>query len=245
MESGQPPHFIWNREGEKYWRFAEGERLELWSENGRLACTPGFEEYVHGFLRLGDDLPAIHRAISTDERMACAVKHCGGLRITKSDPWEALVCFVCSQNNNIPRIRKMVQSLMRDGEVMTPEEMARADLSASRLGYREKFLRGCAAMAPSYDFDALARMPYADAHAAIIEFPGVGPKVADCTLLFGLGFLEAFPVDVWVSRVMGALYGAKDTRDARRIAEKKWGAYAGYAQQYLFCFGRDGACPMG
>ncbi|MDD5317702.1 MAG: DNA glycosylase [Candidatus ainarchaeum sp.] len=242
MESGQPPHFTWNCANGRYSRMVGGEKLELWQDSkGRLHFTEGFDEYVHGFLRLDDDLVEIYSQIATDDAMRAAIKSCRGLRVTKSDPWEALVCFVCSVNNNIPRIRKMVQSLMHEGEIMRPVEMLSEDLGKKRLGYREKYLGGCAEKAVDYDLGRIGAMDYGEARLALQEFPGVGPKVADCVLLFGYGFLEAFPVDVWVARQMKRLYCAKNAADARAIAGRKWGDYAGYAQQYLFHAARAGA----
>jgi N-glycosylase/DNA lyase len=241
MESGQPPHFTWNFDGSRYSRTVCGERLELWQEGGRLRFTPGFKGYVSEFLREGDDLQAIYSRISSDRMMAEAVSHCRGLRITKSGRWESLVCFVCSINNNIPRIRKMVQSLMSEGEVLPPEELLRKDLSRLRLGYRQKFLEGCAERALCGELDAARRMAYGDAFCALQEFPGVGPKVADCVLLFGFGFLEAFPVDVWVSRAMLELYGVKRQKEARAKARALWHPFEGYAQQYLFYAARKKA----
>lgn len=235
MESGQPPNFIWNFDGKRYSRKVNAENLELWQDGtGKLHFTEGFDGYIHDFLRLDDDLIEIYSQIATDETMRAAISSCRGLRVTKSDPWETLVCFVCSINNNIPRIRKMVQSLMHEGEVMRPDEMLSEDLSGKRLGYREKYLRGCAEKVMGYELEKINSMGYGEAFLALQEFPGVGPKVADCVLLFGYGFMEAFPVDVWIARQMRELYCAKNAKEARVIANKKWGAYAGYAQQFLF-----------
>ena len=240
MESGQPPHFLWDHACGRHTRIINGEKAEIWMEKGRLRFTEGFGDYARELLRLDDDLDAICSKISTDRTMECAVESCAGLRITKSDPWETLVCFVCSINNNIPRIGKMVRSLMVDGEVMPPEEMAAKDLGGLRLGYRDKFLKGCAEKVIGYEFEKIGLMDYGEAWKELQTFPGVGPKVADCVLLFGFGFLEAFPVDVWVAKSMKRLYAAKNERDAREKAALLWGEYAGYAQQYLFQSERSG-----
>jgi len=237
MESGQPPQFIWTKvekDGRAiYSRLVKGKKLELWVQDGKLMHTHGFEKYVHDFLRMDDDLVEICERISTDKKIKNAIGRCSGLRLTKSEPWETLVCFVCSINNNIPRIRKMVQSLMKDGEVMTPREMLATDLSTLKLGYRQKYLEGCAKLASEGKLAKIGEIhEYEKAKEALMEFPGVGPKVADCVLLFGFGFTEAFPVDVWMMRAMKG-YGAKNEKHARELA-KKWGKHAGYAQQYLF-----------
>ena len=176
MESGQPPHFLWNCEGGRHWRIVDGARCELWQEKGRLKVTGGFEAYARRLLREKDDLAAICRRIDTDAAMHSAIARNRGLRITKSDPWETIVCFICSINNNIPRIRKMAQSLMVDGEVMPPEVMFAADLSKKRLGYREKYLKATAEMAMGYDLRRIGRMGYEKAKEALVEFEGVGPR---------------------------------------------------------------------
>jgi N-glycosylase/DNA lyase len=240
MESGQPPHFIWNKEGSRYWRMVRGERVEVWMEDGRLRCTDGFYEYASRLLRMDDNLEEIYKRIATDDVMERAIASYRGLRITRNDPWETLVCFICSINNNIPRIRRMVQSLMVEGEMMAPEEMRGKDLGRFGVGYRERYLKGCAEFAASCGLDWIKRMDYDAARAELQQLPGVGPKVADCVLLFGFGFLEAFPVDVWIKRAMMRLYNAKSERDIQNKARERWGEYAGYAQQYLYCFARSG-----
>ncbi len=235
MESGQPPHFLWNCHEGRYWRVVGGERCELWQEKERLHSTAGFEGYAGKLLREKDDLAAICRKIDTDRFMHDAIGGHRGLRITKSEPWETIVCFICSINNNIPRIKKMTQALMVEGEVMPPEVMFAADLSGKKLGYREKFLKATAEAAMGYDLRKIGRMKYEKAKEALIEFEGVGPKVADCVLLFGYGVLEAFPVDVWIAREMKRRYSIEGGKKVREFAKKKWGNYAGYAQQYIYC----------
>jgi N-glycosylase/DNA lyase len=232
MESGQPPQFLWRREGKRYCRCIKGEKCYLWQE-GEVRCTHGHEDYIRELLRADDDLEAIYRDIATDPVMKKAVKKYRGLRITKSDPWETLVSFVCSINNNIPRICRNVQSLMDDGRVLSPGELLEKDLRECRLGFRSKFLKKIAEMMPSYDLEKIGREGYEESKAALMELPGVGDKVSECVLLFGYGYLEAFPVDVWIARAMSTYYGVP-RKNAREYARKKWGSLAGYAQQYLY-----------
>jgi len=237
MESGQPPHFTWNSENGRYWRMLGGRKWEIWQENGRVHCTHGFEKRTRELLRLDDDLKKIYRRLCTDAIMREAIAKFRGLRITRNDPWETLVCFILSQNANIPRIRRMVQSLMINGEIAPPKILARKNLAVCKLGYRCDYLQQSAELASRGTLKRIGRMPYEEARAALLQFPGVGPKVADCVLLFGFGFLEAFPVDVWVMRVMRR-WGAKNERDAHEIAKDRWGKCAGYAQQYLYMLAR-------
>lgn len=232
MESGQPPQFLWQKEGQRYYRYVNGKKCYLWQDH-TLHCTPGFGGYVEEMLRSQDDLEGIYGEIATDDIMKKAIARYRGLRLTKNDPWETLVSFVCSINNNIPRICRNVQSLMHEGKILAPEELLKANLQECKLGYREDFLSRIAEAAPS--LDKIGRMDYEDAKQGLMELPGVGDKVADCVLLFGYGFLEAFPVDVWIRRAMREYYGVSKPKDVRAYANKKWGAYAGYAQQYLYC----------
>lgn len=205
----------------------------MWQDE-KLHYTPGYEDYVYSLLRLEDDLEKIYKEIATDPFMIKAVKKYRGLRITKSDPWETLISFVCSINNNIPRICKNVQSLMENGKILPPEDLLRADLHRCKLGFRAKFLRQIAEMISSYDLEKIGKMEYEEAKATLVELPGVGDKVSECVLLFGYGFLEAFPVDVWIARAMKEYYGVTGKK-ARKFARERWGALAGYAQQYLYC----------
>jgi N-glycosylase/DNA lyase len=234
MESGQPPQFIWKQEGDKYYRYVEGRKCYLWQE-AELHCTPGYEDYVREFLRAKDDLEEIYAKIATDAAMRAAINRYRGLRLTKNDPWETLVSFVCSINNNIPRIRRNVQSLIHRGRMLTPGEILERDLTRYRLGFRADFLRSIAEHMTSYDLGKIGRMSYEEAKATLMELPGVGEKVAECVLLFGYGFLEAFPVDVWVGRAMETYYGVRGRKKIAEYARRKWGPYAGYAQQYLYC----------
>jgi N-glycosylase/DNA lyase len=234
MESGQPPQFLWKKDGERYYRYVGGEKCHLWQEQG-LNYTPGFREYIMELLRAEDDLERIYREINTDDAMRNALERYRGLRITKNDPWETLVSFVCSINNNIPRICRNVQSLIYEGRILSPKEILTADLKECKLGFRESFLSRIAEMMPSYDLDKIGRMSYEDAKDTLMEFPGVGDKVSECVLLFGYGFLEAFPIDIWMRRAMNEYYGISKPKEIKAYAAKKWGPYAGYAQQYLYC----------
>ncbi len=241
MESGQTPEFVWNKNGNRYSRIVGGNICEIW-QNGGLNLTKGFEKYVNDFLRAEDDLEEIYKKINTDNVMDEAIKKYRGLRITKNDPWETTVAFICSANNNIKRIRKNVQSLMISGAVMTPEEMLKTDLKYAKLGFREKFLKKSSTMIKEgHSLEEIKKMGYGEAIEHLTKLHGVGNKVANCILLFGYGFLESFPVDTWVERIMVKNYfGGKKTgvRDIQSFAQDRWGKYAGYANQYLFCYSR-------
>ena len=173
------------------------------------------------------------------------------IRVMRQDPWECLAGFICSQNSNIPRIKQMVASVARLGrrignddwafEFPQPSEVAAAGetgLRAIGLGYRGKHLAPTAAvLADSLDISALRQAAYEDAKEALMELPGVGPKVADCVLAYSLDKGEAFPVDVHVRRAAIRLYGLDDKIKNDALGEwarDRFGEYAAWAQLYMF-----------
>lgn len=192
----------------------------------------------------------------SDPALARAMDAFPGLRILRQPFPDALIGFICSANANIPRIRGMVESIAgRFGDEIAPgihatpawERLARAtddELAPCKLGYRAPFLRQTAAIlahTPSFETDVAAMSPEL-ARAALMTLPGVGPKVADCVRLFGLGQLDAFPVDTWIRKVMDARYGLDKWSDAQVVHFSKvhYGAHAGLAQQFLFAHARQG-----
>ena len=195
-----------------------------------------------------------HRELSAgDPVMSAAISFAPGLRLLRQDPWETLATFLISQNNGIPRIRKIVDTLCTCfGEPLgdtfafpameTMASLSEESLSVCRAGYRTRYLIQTARQLVNGEVDlaSLPDMPYEAAAEALLRLYGVGIKVADCALLFSGAHREAFPVDRWVIRVMNALYPASgNTIEAvRRYAADRWGALAGLAQEYLFHYAR-------
>jgi N-glycosylase/DNA lyase len=132
-----------------------------------------------------------------------------------------------------------VQCLLKGGRIPPAEELARAELSGVRLGFRERYLKATAARVANMDFSAIGELSYEEARQELMKLQGVGEKVADCVLLFGFGYLEAFPVDVWIARAMRAYYGITSIKEMRRFARERWHPYEGYAQQYLYMLVRE------
>lgn len=204
------------------------------------------------FLALDADYGAIRTDIRTrfsgDPIMRAAMKHGRGIRILRQEPWEALCSFIISQNNNIPRIKKIIETLCRRyGAPLgsdkyafpTPQALRDAgtdELFACRTGFRAKYLydAACAVCSGNPNLSRMADMSTPEASAALQQIKGVGEKVAACTLLFGLGKTDAFPVDVWMKRILHDWYG--DSLDTETL-----GSWAGVAQQYLFYYARSGA----
>lgn len=202
---------------------------------------------------LEDDMPLIYKSISTDRHMRGAIEGLYGMRVTQNDPWETTLCFVISQFNNIKRIKGIVRTMVnRYGDEMdtgerstrlfpSPEAVSRAsvdELKACGAGFRARYIKNVArAVAEEVDLGSIQRMDYEEAKGLLMGMEGIGDKVADCILLMGYKKLDAFPIDVWIKRSMESLYfdGRKTSIKAiHEFADRNWGDYAGYAQQYLF-----------
>lgn len=231
---------------------AFGKRLSVKAEGDGLIlpdCTKtDFDSLWKGYLGLSEDYDAIRRELSAlgDAHLAAAMEAGKGIRILRQEPWEALCSFVISQNNNIGRIRKIVEMLCRtygrrlpDGDhaFPTPAELSAAsedDLRALGLGYRAGYISRLSRSVAdgSLDLQAIGKMPTPQATEALCRVRGVGVKVASCALLFGFGKDDAFPVDVWVKRILGKYYPGYGGK------VPDFGRYAGLCQQYLFYYER-------
>lgn len=203
-----------------------------------------FEKIWRPYLDLDLDYGAVRRSISAlhpvlDE----AARYAPGIRILRQEPWEALCTFIISQNNNIKRIKGIVSRLCENfGEPVgsgygfpTAERLAALepdDLAEIRAGFRNKYIIDGARKVASgeVDLEKCRTLPYDEARAELMKIKGVGVKVADCALLFGLHRVEAFPVDVWMKRAMERLFPDMTPDD--------FGEYAGIAQQYIFHYSR-------
>jgi N-glycosylase/DNA lyase len=175
------------------------------------------------------DYEAIKAEFKADKTLAEAIDFCGGIRILKQDPFEALISFIISQNNNIPRIKLIIDRLITHfGHFPTAEDLL-TDISFAKTGFREKYLKS-AAMS-NIDLEAIEDMPTEQARQELMKIKGVGPKVAECTLLYGFGRLECFPRDVWINRVLKEFYP-----DGFPFVNHP---YAGVAQQFLFHYIRN------
>ncbi|MBQ0078909.1 MAG: 8-oxoguanine DNA glycosylase, partial [Eubacterium sp.] len=224
------------------------------------ASPEDFQNVWRNYLDLDRDYGAIKTALAADDPvMARAIEFGSGIRILNQEKWETLVSFIISQNNNIPRIKKCIESLARTlGEEVgefggrtwyklpSPERLAAAteeDLAPCKLGYRAKYLIATGRKVAEEGVDSLDKLavPYMTAGEtvdALREYTGVGPKVANCISLFAMGQIDSFPIDVWVKRVMHQLYGIEegDMKAMARYAKDHFGALGGIAQQYLFYY---------
>ncbi len=184
------------------------------------------------------DYGELKKQFSEDETLSKACSFAGGIRLLKQNSWECLISFIISQNNNIPRIKGIIERLCEhyNGMFPEPQELAKEDtdsLSYLRSGFRAKYINdaACKISSESLILDDISAMPIDDARAALKTIKGVGPKVAECVLLFGMHRTEAFPVDVWIKRVLAEYYPDGFPEFAK--------ANGGIAQQYLFHYMRN------
>lgn len=168
---------------------------------------------------------------SNDDFLKAAYEFGGGIRILRQDLWEVIISFIISQNNNIPRIRKSIERLCDENNGKFPEwyDLINIDLADKGLGYRDEYIRNAYyARATTFTDDNL-ESGYANAKAQLMKIKGIGEKVANCILLFGLHYLDAFPVDVHIKRILDREYNGK-------IPEWAESKYAGLFQQYIFYY---------
>lgn len=242
--------FRWMPDGSGAYTGAAGSfaaRVSLDGSDLSVDATGGDETFWRNYFDLDTDYGAIkRRLIESEPLMRPAAEYGYGIRILNQDLFEMIISFIISQNNNIPRIRKNIESLCDkyggqiEGSAMrafpAPEALAaadEADLAAMRLGYRGPYIIAAA--------KRFLECGCPSCREDLLDYYGIGPKVANCITLFGLRDTESFPVDTWVKQIMNDMYGfdLNDTGGMQRFAHRKFGDLAGYAQQYLFYYYRD------
>ncbi len=199
------------------------------------------------------DYAQIDEVLSTDDEIRKSITYGKGIRILRQELWEMIITFIISQNNNIPRISKLVEALCEnygrkieyEGNIYhtfpTPEELSVAteeELSALKFGYRAGYITGFTSLvnSGSFSLDALNSLPTAEARKMLLSVKGIGGKVADCILLFGMGRYEVCPHDTWIKKALSEKYNIENVNEKKGydLVTAKWGKYAGIAQQYLF-----------
>lgn len=246
--------FRWNAgEDGTYTGVVKGKAARVAVEDGKVyikTSAEDFEDLWRDYFDLDLDYRAVSGNFHGGEYLDECIRFGEGIRILHQDRWEALCSFIISQCNNIPRIKGIVETLCRsfgdsfeyDGETFyTFPDAARLsrltaeELAPLRSGYRAAYIVGAAKAVASgeLDLDALAAGSAADALKALMSLKGVGAKVANCAVLFGLGHMEAFPVDVWMKRALKEHFPAD-------FDPQSLGEYAGLAQQYIFYYARSG-----
>lgn len=261
--------FRWDKLGGWWYGVARDKVFKIRQVKDKFEYANIDQRFVEHYFALDEDLERILDSINKDPHINKAIEQYWGLRIIRQDPWECLISYICATYKSIPAIRHMLNNMARkfgekvnyDGrEFYTfpePERLCDAseiDLASCGLGYRAKYVlattkRVCQ---EGFDLETLKKLPYLEAKKQLMEFPGVGAKVADCVSLFALGKTEAFPVDVWVKRVILNRYSEKlpaklyqklsshdslsssDYEQLNTFGRSYFGKYAGYAQEYLY-----------
>lgn len=255
--------FRWNKISEtEYVGVHKGRALRIrQNEDGITLCNTDMEQYEgiwRKYFDLERDYKQIQTQLSADSVLAKAIPAGRGIRILAQEPFEALISFIISANNNIPRIKLIVERLCeRFGEEIeldgkkyfsfpNAETLAALDceaLAPIRAGFRDKYILDAAKKVASGEIclGKIYSMSYDEAKNELKKIKGVGEKVANCVLLFGFSKLNAFPVDVWIRRVLERYYfdGGEVRGDIEEFARQRFGELGGFAQQYLFYYARE------
>ena len=249
--------FGWVQDRDGWWLGAVGNTFCRAREEGDTVVftglRPGDERALLRYFDWEYDYEGAKALLCRNPILRRAVAFAPGIRLVRQDPWEALCSFILSQNNNIPRIQKIIRALTALlGQPLTrPDAPGRtlytfptaarlagctlADLAPIRAGFRAKYILDAAQWVAGgqIDLEAVAALPLDAARAALCQIKGVGPKVADCALLYGMHRLEVVPMDVWMKRAMAQLFPRGFPRYLR--------GREGLAQQFLFHYCR--LCP--
>jgi len=268
LESGQVFH--WQKVGDGFvgaigdlpvYVEQRGEFLKV--RDGEAARSPrrSLPGIVARYFALDHPLAEICDSFPKDPVMNAARKFCHGLRIIRQPKWECLATFICSSMKQVAHIRQISLALRkRFGEQRTigdqlvytfpsPRQLAQAsekELLECKLGYRAKNLRATARLVSSgpADLEAWSALSDAELRKQLCALPGVGPKIANCVMLFAYERLRAFPIDVWIERVLRQHYFSRrrkmSAQRLRQFSETYFGEHGGYAQQYLFHQARSG-----
>jgi len=189
------------------------------------------------YFDLNTDYEKLKKIFSQDETLKKACEFAGGIRLLRQDAWECLISFIISQNNNIPRIKLIIDRLCNHyGHFPSADELSREtpeSIDYLKSGFRAKYIIDASqkVSAGEINLEEISRMPLDDARQKLITIKGVGKKVSECVLLYGMYRTDAFPVDVWIKRVLERYYP-----DGFPEYTKE---FAGIAQQYLFHYIRN------
>ena len=254
--------FRWERSDDGWWIGVVGHRIiRIRQEDKRLTFKGAPTSFIKNYFSLDLDLQPVLKSIDCDPFIHTAITQCKGLRLIRQPKWECLISYICSTNSNIPMIRRRIATIAQlfgkeiDFEDKTyfsfPDPSAIScsgghAITECKLGYRAPYVLDTACKIADLKNweDSITALPYEDARRQLMKLYGVGPKAADCILLFAFQKYEAFPVDVWIRRIMHHNYlknltassalTAGEYDEIRRFAKSHFGEYCGYAQEYLY-----------
>jgi len=254
--------FRWNRAADGTWTGVIGNSVIRIRQDGRKLTFDGVSgKFIREYFSLDMDLGPVIASFDRDSFIHKAIASCKGLRLIRQPKWECLVSYICSTNSNIPAIRKRIAHLAEQfGKAIDTDEgiyysfpgpsaiscKGSSALDGCKLGYRSPYVFKTACRIDDLEaWEAMvSAMPYEEARRELMQCAGVGPKAADCILLFAFQKYEAFPVDVWIRRIMqqqylpelrtGSPLTSREYDVIRRFAKGHFGEYCGYAQEYLY-----------
>lgn len=263
--------FRWNIQTDgSYTGVFKNNVLNVKKENNKIIfkgiCSDNIIKVINDYFDFDTDYNKIKKELSNiDEYLKESIEFGSGIRILNQDLWETIISFIISANNNIPRIKGIIERISKKygNEIEwnnekyytfpTPKQLSKAsveDLRALGLGFRDKRVYDTTKIILNNEISLKELIEEKDVNILrekLLTLPGVGPKVADCIMLFGLKRFEVFPIDVWVRRVMNDLYIKNDDetkvnkREIEKLAMEKYKNLAGLAQQYLFYWKRETA----
>ncbi|WHH57545.1 DNA glycosylase [Petroclostridium sp. X23] len=255
--------FRWDRqEDESYTGVAFGKVINISvKDNGLIINNTNLEDFNNiwrAYFDLDRDYGTIKEELSRDPALAKATRFGWGIRIVQQEVWECMVSFILSSNNIIPRIKKIIKSISeRYGQPIEyhdrvyysfprPEDLYQKtaeDMDFCKSGYRCKYILDAAraVMERRVMLNIIKELTTAEARKELMKINGIGPKVADCILLFSLQKYDVFPTDVWIRRVMEFFYVQEDASigHVQTYSNEQFGDFAGFAQQYLFYYARE------
>lgn len=259
LDCGQA--FRWLPYEDGYLGVAYGKALFIRESRDTVEMYPctqdDFESVWRGYFDLDTDYGKIRQALAFDKYVGMGMDYADGMHILSQEPFETMISFILSANNNVKRIQGIIERIcqrfgkkIEDGGFArnafpTPEVLAGAnvdELEECGAGYRASYIIHSAEMVrDGFDLQSMRCMDYDQARKKLLALPGVGPKVAECILLFSLSHGCAFPIDVWVGRIMRTLYLDEDAKndEIECFAHDRFGNNAGLAQQCLFHYARN------
>ena len=261
FECGQA--FRFNQTGEnEYTGVAKGRALTIaQNDDDVILYDTSYDDFLniwYYYFDLSTDYSKIKKTVNVDSYMREATSYGYGIRILHQELWEVIISFIISASNNVPRIKGIIERLCNEfGEeieyrgniyhsfptVQKLSSLTSDELNVIRAGFRDKYIIDACKKIRNKDVSLknLYNMPTQNAKEALMTINGIGEKVSNCILLFGLNRVNSFPVDVWIKRIMEYCYfdSEQSISTISSTATEKFGAYGGYAQQYLFYWARE------
>ncbi len=233
--------------GDKVLKLRQDNNTLYWGCNKKISSS-----FIRQLFRLNAPYIEIINSISKDSFIRSAIKKSFGIRMIMQDPWECMISYICSSNSSVRGVKRQVDNLSRkfgrkivfNGKVFYsfPKKLGSIDeLKACGLGFRARHLFEAVSEIDRKGLVELKKKRYSEARTQLIKLKGVGPKVADCILLYSLDFTNAFPIDRWIRRVMEEKYFAgKKAGDLKieEFAHYYFEKNAGYAQLFIYYYGR-------